>query len=132
MNRRITFAALALTSGLTLSACGNGADEASTATAPPASSSSEPADHTPAGPDAHQHPADGGPPPEGIATAAEPTFPVGTDVVLIADHMPGMDGATATIDSSTQEPAYMVDVHSEEMTMTNHKWVTESEVRPAP
>lgn len=143
----------------------------------------------------HDHPADGGAPPAGIQPAADPTYPVGSRVRLSADHMPGMDGAeatisgafttttysvtytpigggepvvdhrwvvheelenpdeapladgtevvleaehmagmqgaTATIDHSTQETVYMVDVENEEMTMTNHKWVVESEIRPA-
>ncbi|MGO1950096.1 MAG: YdhK family protein [Mycobacteriaceae bacterium] len=148
--------------------------------------------------DAHahmEHPADGGPPPEGIAEAEDPTHTVGSEVTLTADHMPGMDGATATIvgafdtytysvsytptdggepvedhkwvvqeeldqdgavpderledgatatinaehmagmdgaeatiDSSTDETVYMVDVEADGMDMTNHKWVTESEI----
>ena len=141
------------------------------------------------------HPADGGPPPEGITEVSDPEFPVGTEVVLSADHMPGMDGATATItgafdtytysvsygpadgsargeahkwvvqeeldgvgedrlsdgdtatinaehmagmdgaeatiDSSTEETVYMVDVEMDGMTMINHKWVVESEISPA-
>ncbi|MCM3661508.1 YdhK family protein [Georgenia satyanarayanai] len=143
----------------------------------------------------HDHPTDGGTPPAGIQTATDPTYPVGTEVILAADHMPGMDGAeatisgafttttysvsytpiddgepvvdhkwvvheelespgaaplvdgtqvvleaehmagmqgaTATIDHSTQETVYMVDIESDEMTMTNHKWVVESEIHPA-
>ncbi|GAB2569418.1 hypothetical protein GCM10027033_27120 [Leucobacter ruminantium] len=55
----------------------------------------------------------------------------GTEVVLEAEHMAGMQGATATIDHSTQETVYMVDVPGGEMPMTNHKWVVESEVHPA-
>ncbi|WP_291473977.1 YdhK family protein [Corynebacterium sp.] len=56
----------------------------------------------------------------------------GTEVTLAADHMSGMEGATATIDSSTQETVYMVDITTDDgMTMTNHKWVTESELAPA-
>lgn len=56
----------------------------------------------------------------------------GTEVTLNADHMAGMEGATATIDSSTQETVYMVDITTADgMTMTNHKWVTESELAPA-
>lgn len=55
----------------------------------------------------------------------------GTEVVLKADHMPGMNGAKATIDSSTDETVYMVDVDTGDMTMTNHKWVIEDEVQPA-
>ena len=49
----------------------------------------------------HDHPADGGPAPAGIAEATDPTYPVGTEVTLTADHMPGMDGATATTVSYT-------------------------------
>ena len=214
MNRQTALAAVALASALALSACGSDTAETGEATATGTSSSSDHTGHgtdadrpadtghgTDAAPsdgtehDAHQHPSDGGPAPEGIAEAGDPAFPVGTDVILSADHMPGMDGAaatvsgafdtttysvsytptdggepvvdhkwvvheelenpgpaplpdgtevvlraahmpgmdgaTATIDSSTQETVYMVDVHSENMTMTNHKWVTESEIRPA-
>lgn len=55
----------------------------------------------------------------------------GTEVTLAADHMEGMRGAAATIDSSTQETVYMVDITTADgMTMTNHKWVTESELAP--
>lgn len=141
------------------------------------------------------HAMDGGPAPEGIETAASPTYPVGTEVTLTADHMEGMDGANATIAgaydtytyavdftpsaggepvkdhkwvvqqeikdagderladgtevtleaehmegmkgakatiaSSTEETVYMVDYESDGMTMTNHKWVVESELKPA-
>ncbi|PNL18120.1 YdhK family protein [Micrococcus sp. FDAARGOS_333] len=142
-----------------------------------------------------EHPMDGGPAPEGIEGAASPTYPVGTEVTLTADHMEGMDGANATIAgaydtytyavdftpsaggepvkdhkwvvqqeikdagderladgtevtleaehmegmkgakatiaSSTEETVYMVDYESDGMTMTNHKWVVESELKPA-
>jgi hypothetical protein len=141
------------------------------------------------------HPSDGGAPPEGIEKAADPKFDVGDTVVLSADHMPGMEGAEATvsgafdtttysisytptdggdpvedhkwvvheelkgpgepplkngaeatveadhmtgmkgakatIDSSTDETVYMVDIDTDEMEMTNHKWVIESEMKPA-
>lgn len=55
----------------------------------------------------------------------------GTQVVLRADHMPGMDGARATIDSSTDETVYMVDLQAEGIEMRDHKWVVESETTPA-
>ena len=54
----------------------------------------------------------------------------GTEVVLQADHMAGMKGAEATIDSSTDETVYMVDMTMDGMEMTNHKWVVESELEP--
>ena len=142
-----------------------------------------------------EHPMDGGPAPEGMASAEDPEFPVGTEVTLTADHMEGMEGATATIsgafdtttysisytptdggdpvkdhkwvvheelkdpgkaplkkgakatvnaehmpgmkgaeatiDSATDETVYMVDIKTDEMEMTNHKWVVESEMKPA-
>lgn len=55
----------------------------------------------------------------------------GTKVVLTADHMPGMKGAAATIDSSTDQTVYVVDYEADGMTMKNHKWVVESELKPA-
>jgi hypothetical protein len=146
--------------------------------------------------DAHDHAADGGPAPAGIEPATDAVYPVGTRVTLLADHMPsmsgaeatisgafdtttyavsytpttggdpvldhrwvvhqelgadsdtplpdgaqavlhaehmsGMDGAMAMIDSSTTETVYMVDLDADGMTMTNHKWVVESEIAPLP
>lgn len=140
------------------------------------------------------HPADGGPAPEGMIAADNAKFPVGSEVQVLADHMPGMKGAEGkvvgvfntttysvsytptdgsepvkdhrwvvheelenpgeapladgseitinaehmagmkgakgTVDYSTQEPVYMVDIDDDGMTMKNHKWVTESELAP--
>ena len=142
----------------------------------------------------HDHPADGGPAPEGMISADNAKFPVGSEVQVRADHMPGMKGAEGkvvgvfntttysvsytptdgsepvkdhrwvvheelenpgeapladgseitinaehmagmkgakgTVDYSTQEPVYMVDIDDDGMTMKNHKWVTESELAP--
>ena len=55
----------------------------------------------------------------------------GAKATVNADHMPGMKGAEATIDSATDETVYMVDIKTDEMEMTNHKWVVESEMKPA-
>ncbi len=55
----------------------------------------------------------------------------GTAVVLTADHMPGMKGAKATIASSTRQTVYMVDYTAGGMTVKNHKWVVEDEMKPA-
>ncbi|RLL45473.1 DUF1541 domain-containing protein [Oceanobacillus piezotolerans] len=61
----------------------------------------------------------------------EPLEP-GTEVTLNADHMEGMDGAEATIDSAEDTTVYMVNFKptngGEEV--FNHKWVIESELRP--
>ncbi len=56
----------------------------------------------------------------------------GTEVTLDADHMKGMDGATATIDSAEETTVYMVDFVTTDTKeeVQNHKWVTESELAP--
>ncbi|WP_277584264.1 YdhK family protein [Psychrobacillus antarcticus] len=55
----------------------------------------------------------------------------GSEVVLIAGHMEGMEGATAEIDSAEETTVYMVDFTSTTGDkVTNHKWVTESELSP--
>lgn len=191
MKRVIALTALTLTSALALSACGeaDNADTTETTVTTAATSADE-------GHDGHDHPADGGTPPAGIEQAADPTYPAGTEVLLTADHMPGMEGAEATIsgafdtttysvsytptnggapvtdhrwvvheelldpgqaplpdgaevvldaehmsgmkgaqatiDYSTDETVYMVDLIVDGMAMTNHKWVTESEIQPLP
>ncbi|GED34527.1 YdhK family protein [Brevibacillus centrosporus] len=60
---------------------------------------------------------------------AEP-FKLGTEVIVQAEHMKGMNGVTATIDSAQPTTVYMVDympTTGGEM-VKNHKWVTESEL----
>jgi len=54
----------------------------------------------------------------------------GTEVVLDADHMPGMRGANAIVFSSTTETVYTVDLEVGGMQITRHKWVVESEIEP--
>ena len=52
-----------------------------------------------------------------------------SEVVLKADHMEGMLGAKATIDSIEKTTVYMVDYTSSTgEKVKNHKWVTESEL----
>ncbi|URN92603.1 MAG: YdhK family protein [Candidatus Pristimantibacillus lignocellulolyticus] len=60
---------------------------------------------------------------------AEPYKP-GDQVILETDHMKGMNGATATIDTATQTTVYMVDYTptSGGEIVKNHQWVTESEI----
>ncbi|MGI1820561.1 YdhK family protein [Exiguobacterium sp. TRN 1102] len=53
----------------------------------------------------------------------------GDEVILAADHMEGMEGAEATIDTVEETTVYMVDYTTEDgEEVTNHKWVTESEL----
>lgn len=58
------------------------------------------------------------------------TFETGSEVIIAADHMEGMEGATAEIDSSEKTVVYMIDYTSTTggEKVTNHKWVTESEL----
>ena len=67
---------------------------------------------------------------EELKDAGDKRLANGTEVTLLADHMTGMKGAKATIDSSTDETVYMVDFEAGGMMITNHKWVVESEIAP--
>ncbi|WP_129658143.1 YdhK family protein [Rothia uropygialis] len=68
---------------------------------------------------------------EELKDAGDQRLADGAEVTLLAKHMEGMDGAKATIASSTDQTVYMVDYEADGMTMTNHKWVVESEIQPA-
>jgi len=59
----------------------------------------------------------------------EPLEP-GDKATRAADHMEGMDGAEATIDSAEETTVYMVDFvpTTGGEKVTNHKWVTEAEL----
>ncbi|CAM3572748.1 YdhK family protein [Marinicrinis lubricantis] len=67
---------------------------------------------------------------EEIQHAGDQPYEPGTDVVLNADHMEGMLGATAIIDSAEQTTVYMVDYTptTDGEPVKNHKWVTEREL----
>ncbi|SDM02998.1 Protein of unknown function [Corynebacterium mycetoides] len=182
-------ALLATASIAALSAC-SPSEAPSTEPAPAHTEHTEHTEHA-----AHNHPEDGGPVPEGMAEAADPKYAIGSTVTLNTDHMPGMqgapativgaydtttyevsytptdggapvthhkwvvqeeikdagnepladgspiviqanhmagmDGAEGTVDSSTDETVYVVDYEADGMKMTNHKWVVESEIKPA-
>lgn len=63
---------------------------------------------------------------EGIG---EEPLEIGTEVKINADHMEGMKGSTATIDSVKETTVYMVDyISTTGEKVTNHKWLTESEL----
>lgn len=70
---------------------------------------------------------------EELENPGEAPLEPGTEVTMNADHMNGMDGAVAEIDSAEETTVYMVDfiptTGGEEV--TNHKWVTENELSPA-
>lgn len=68
-----------------------------------------------------------------IENSQEEPYQTSDEVVLEADHMPGMQGATATIDSAEDTSVYMVTYTDTETgdTVENHKWLTEDELTPA-
>ncbi len=67
---------------------------------------------------------------EELIDPGEETLEPGTEITLDADHMEGMQGATAEIDSSEETTVYMIDftLTTSEEEISNHKWVTESEL----
>ncbi|MGM9923833.1 MAG: YdhK family protein [Bacillus sp. (in: firmicutes)] len=83
-------------------------------------------------------PTDGGEPVENhkwviqeeIENAGDQKLEPGTEVTLNADHMKGMDGAKAVIDSAKDTTVYMIDYMptTGEDEVKNHKWVTEDEL----
>lgn len=69
---------------------------------------------------------------EEIVEASDAPLEPGTEVTVDAEHMEGMDGVTATIDFAEQTTVYMIDFTTTDgEKVTNHKWVTESELAPA-
>ena len=69
---------------------------------------------------------------EEIVDAGEGKLVPGTEVTINADHMVGMNGVTAEIDSAEETIVYMVDFAPTDggEKVKNHKWVTESELSP--
>lgn len=66
---------------------------------------------------------------EELEAATSVPLEAGDEAVFLADHMEGMSGAAATIDSAEQTTVYMVDFTTADgQEVTNHKWVTESEL----
>lgn len=65
-----------------------------------------------------------------IKDAGEKPYEQGSEVKLQADHMKGMNGATAAVDSVEQTTVYMVDFTPTTggEPVNNHKWVTENEL----
>lgn len=119
--------ALTAASLLALTACGsNDSTAKSEAEALVSSAAAAHADHA-------NHPAHGGPAPAGIAEATDPTYPVGTEVVLAADHMSSMDGATATVVGAYQTYTYSVNYTPTDGSdpVTDHKWVVQEELADA-
>ncbi|TLP71999.1 YdhK family protein [Nesterenkonia sphaerica] len=123
---RLTLGAAALCSALMLAGCASADNDEPTTSEP----SAEHDDH--GGHGDMEHPTDGGPVPEGMTEAADPEYPIGSEVTLTADHMHGMDGATATIVGAYDTYTYSVDYTPEGgEPVTDHQWVVQEEIEDA-
>jgi hypothetical protein len=69
--------------------------------------------------------------PEGLKEAENPTFKVGSQAIINADHMEGMNGAEATIvgayDTTVYTISYTPTTGGERV--TNHKWIIHEEIK---
>jgi Protein involved in sex pheromone biosynthesis len=74
---------------------------------------------------------DSGDIPAGLKEAANPKFKGGSQAVINADHMPGMNGATATIVGAYNTTVYAVSYTPTDggPEVTNHKWVIHEELK---
>lgn len=71
--------------------------------------------------------------PKDLKEAANPAYMVGSQAIIKASHMEGMDGATATIVGAYDTIAYAVSytpTTGGEM-VKNHKWVIQQEIKDA-
>lgn len=71
--------------------------------------------------------------PEGLKDAANPTYKVGSKAIMKDDHMPGMEGAEATIVGAYSTTVYALsyDPTIGGDRVENHKWVIHEELQDA-
>lgn len=68
--------------------------------------------------------------PEGLEEAEDPTYPVGSDIILDANHISGMDGAEGTIVGAYDTTVYAVSYDPTDggEPVENHEWVIHEEL----
>lgn len=70
--------------------------------------------------------------PDTLKKAEDPKFNVATEAVIVANHMQGMDGATATIVGAFDTTVYTVSYTTKEgEKVKNHKWIIHEEIKDA-
>lgn len=71
--------------------------------------------------------------PEGLKVAESPTFEVGSQAYIQADHMEGMQGAKATIVGAYDTTVYAISYTPKDggEKVENHKWVIHEELQDA-
>nr|WP_251025969.1 YdhK family protein [Bacillus sp. ISL-47] len=68
---------------------------------------------------------------EEIENAGEEPLEPGTEITLKADHMEGMDEATAVVESAVETTVYMLDFTTTTgEKVEDHKWIIEGELSP--
>ncbi|MFB5266041.1 YdhK family protein [Paenibacillus enshidis] len=135
MNKKSYITILLATAMLGLSACGNSAaDNASGSNA--ANTSSQQGETNQSGmkmDHSEMNHSGSGEVPAGLKEAQNPRFPVGSQAVIHADHMPGMNGAKATIVGAYDTIAYTVSYTPTTggERVTDHKWIIHEEIENA-
>lgn len=68
--------------------------------------------------------------PEGLQEAENPTYPEGSTVIITASHMPGMEGAEATISGAFDTTIYEVSYTptTGENRVMDHRWVIQEDL----
>ncbi|MFD1171089.1 YdhK family protein [Oceanobacillus picturae] len=122
---------ISLVSIFTLAACSGANEETSRDEAE--SSTNEEDMETQSDPHAHMDHSSSGEIPDNLANAKDPTYPVGSEAVIQANHMGGMDGAIATIDGAYDTTVYTVTYTptSGGEKVEDHKWVIHEEIENA-
>lgn len=69
-------------------------------------------------------------PTEHLIPAANPEYPVGTEVLLAANHMPGMQGAIARVSGAFETTLYAITYTRRDTgeVVKDHKWVIHEEI----
>jgi hypothetical protein len=71
--------------------------------------------------------------PKGMKEEKNPKYKVGSQVIIHADHMEGMDGAKATVKAAYATTVYTVNYKPATggAKVKNHKWVVQEEIKAA-
>lgn len=121
MKKRLALLGIAVM--IALSGCGNGNNV----------NHDNPTDNSEKGDHSDMNNSTSGEVPEGLNEAMNPTYKVGSQAIIKADHMEGMNGATATIVGAYDTTAYTVSYTPTTggERVTNHKWVIHEEIKDA-
>ncbi|MEO2206946.1 YdhK family protein [Paenibacillus pabuli] len=124
MKKYVMMMTLLITGSLMVSGCGRNAEQNS-------SNGSGGSNDTHTAATGEMHHSDSGELPHGLKEMADPTYPVGSQVMMSADHMPGMKGAQATITGAYETTAYAVTYTPTTggEPVKNHKWVIHEEIK---